>query len=270
MPVRVASIHQCFKNTPVYQLIRAINVLMMQGADNKMRLLTHLGDDCEIRYKLLGFGIPVDRKLCCSQRPSLFWLQTHSHCFMILHTVLPFTDSNNIKNKNFNSWIKARKVIEQIEEQKRKLNDVSPLHLVECPALPDVVFKTGSSNLSHPGNTIFRELLYAHYDSYYNPKTPASKQDAVTLIIQDITSRGGTFLEWSNDCNCWVVMQDPATIRTKVYNSLFYFKKTFNAKKKMQVNLSSTYMFERQDGRKRKRESDGSEAPMCARNCTFW
>jgi hypothetical protein len=54
--------HQCFENTPAYRVIRAVNTLMMQGADNKMRLQTHLGEDWELRYKLMGYGIPVDRK----------------------------------------------------------------------------------------------------------------------------------------------------------------------------------------------------------------
>ena len=156
--------------------------------------------------------------------------------------------------------MKFRRFVEEMEEQKRLVKDDLHANLVECPALNDVVFKTGTASLSHPGNAIFRELLYANYDTYFKAKTNASKQDAVTRIIQDVVRRNGKFLEWSNSSSCWVIMQDASLIGIKVYNSLFYFKKTFNAKKNMQVNISSTSIFERQDGKKRKRESDGNEA----------
>jgi hypothetical protein len=35
---------------------------MMTGANNKLRLQTHLGNSSEVRYKLLGYGIPVECK----------------------------------------------------------------------------------------------------------------------------------------------------------------------------------------------------------------
>jgi hypothetical protein len=62
MPVRFVSIHQYLENTPFYQVIRAVHTLMMQGADNKIRLQTHLGDDWELRCNLLGYGIPMECK----------------------------------------------------------------------------------------------------------------------------------------------------------------------------------------------------------------
>ena len=60
LPVRVASIHQSFDDTPVLRLLRAVLVAILLGADKKIRLQCHFEDDWEIRYKLLGFGIPVD------------------------------------------------------------------------------------------------------------------------------------------------------------------------------------------------------------------
>ena len=62
MPVRNASLHLCFSNTPVFQIYRAIGALLMIGGDNKMRLLTHLGTENEVKYKLLSFGVPVECK----------------------------------------------------------------------------------------------------------------------------------------------------------------------------------------------------------------
>jgi hypothetical protein len=171
--------------------------------------------------------------------------------------------------KNHMLWIRGRKAIEELEEHKRKSNDTSPIQLIECPFLADVVFKAGTSNVSHPGNATFRDLLYAYHDEYFNAQSVLEKQYTVSTIIQDVKRRRGRFLEWNN-CGCWVVMEDEGNIRTKIYNSLFYFKKTLNAKKNMQVSSCSTFMFERQDGKKRKRDPDGSEARGCAKGCLFW
>jgi hypothetical protein len=165
--------------------------------------------------------------------------------------------------------MRGRKAIEEAEEHKIDPNDTSPIHLIECPSLADVVFKTGTSNVSHPGNATFRELLYAYHDGYFNAPSHGAKQEIATEIMQDVKRRGGRFLEWKN-FGCWIVMEDEAIIRTKIYNSLLYFKKSLNAKKNMQVSSSSTFLFERQDGKKRKRELDGSEPRGCAKVCSFW
>jgi hypothetical protein len=63
MPVRIACAHQCFDDTPLFQFYRGMTVLMMNGTNNKLRMQTHLGSSsCEIRYRLQGYGIPVDCK----------------------------------------------------------------------------------------------------------------------------------------------------------------------------------------------------------------
>ena len=60
--MRIASIHQSFEDTPILRLLRAVLAGALRGADKKIRLVCHFEDDWEIRYKLLGFGIPVDCK----------------------------------------------------------------------------------------------------------------------------------------------------------------------------------------------------------------
>jgi hypothetical protein len=184
--------------------------------------------------------------------------------------VFPYTDSNNIKIKNFQLWIRGRKAIEEMEEDKRNNNDTSPIHLIECPDLADVVFRAGTSNVSHPGNTVFRDLLCAYHDQVFTTLSPVLKQETTTKIIQDVTRRQGRFLEWNNNCGCWVVMEDHGKIRAKIGTCIVYVHKTLNAKKSMQVNASSTFLFERQDGKKRKREPDGSESRGCTPHaCSF-
>jgi hypothetical protein len=132
--------------------------------------------------------------------------------------------------------------------------------LVDCPPLSDVVFKAGTSNLSHPGNSDFHEMLRNQSDdSKISP-------ESLGMIHEDVTSRNGRFLEWDS-CGCWKVMSDPVAIRQKIYRCFFYAKKSSNASKCRQNTASSTFLFERQDGRKRKRNSDGTEFTSCVECC---
>ena len=138
--------------------------------------------------------------------------------------------------------------------------------LVEWPSSNDVVFKPGSSLQCHPGNTHYRELLEAHHDEYVESGVNVSKQGVIAKIVGAIELKG-RFLEWSTKTNTWVVMQDPGKIRTKVYNSLFRFDKQLQAKRNLQTNTSSTFMFERQDHRKRPRLVNGDEPGLCGNGC---
>jgi hypothetical protein len=61
IPLRIASVHQCFEDTLLFQFYRAVIVMSMNGTKNKLRMQTHLGSSCcEVRYRLMGYGIPVD------------------------------------------------------------------------------------------------------------------------------------------------------------------------------------------------------------------
>jgi hypothetical protein len=174
-------------------------------------------------------------------------------------SVLPYTDSDNIKTKNLHVWMKGRYFIEQAEQDMHS-------NLVDCPALTDVVFKKGTPNISHPGNYTFREILQS-YSAELSTLSSAAKQTVVTSIIDHVFRNGGRFLEWSDD-GCWVVIRDDPQIRKKVYNSLMSSRKIEKAKMQVQSITSGTLMFERQDGRKRKRLSlDDDESMNCWINC---
>jgi hypothetical protein len=99
LPLRITCIHQCSPDTPIFQFYRAVFVMMMNGTNNKMRLQTHVGSSsCEVRYRLLGYGIPVD--CTCSsiwdQYPTVYiWISNplvlylpcnNSQCF---HSQIP-------------------------------------------------------------------------------------------------------------------------------------------------------------------------------------
>jgi hypothetical protein len=181
---------------------------------------------------------------------------------MQLYTVLPFTDSNNLKTKHFHTWIRGRRAIEQQEEEAMRNNNrfgCCP-NIVDCPGLSDVIFKPGTSNLNHPGNSVYHEMLLNQSDD--------SQITTVTLnkILEDVMSRNGRFLEWDSN-GYWKVMSDPRAVRQKLYRSFFHAKKSSNAMKRRRNNSSSTFLFERQDGRKTKRTAYGTEISSCVETC---
>lgn len=62
LPIRIAAIHQAFEDNAFGKIGTTVLKLMMKGAANKIRLQTHPEQDWELKYKLLGYGIPVDCK----------------------------------------------------------------------------------------------------------------------------------------------------------------------------------------------------------------
>jgi hypothetical protein len=177
--------------------------------------------------------------------------------------VLPFTDSNNLKTKNLHNWMYGRRIAEQQVKSMTINNPIGGcVHVIDCPALSDVVFKTGTSNLSHPGNSIFHEMLRNQPDDFL------ISLDIVAIIFENVTRRNGRFLEWDS-YGYWKVISDPMAIRQKIYSSFFHAKKSSKARNHRQNNSSSTFLFERQDGRKRKRVANGSEISSCIDHCRY-
>jgi hypothetical protein len=160
--------------------------------------------------------------------------------------------------------MRGRKSIEKQQEESRRINNQTTgggvANLVDFPALSDVVFKTGRSNLSHPGNSVFHEMFRNQSD--VSPTSP----DPVGMILENVTRRNGRFLEWDTS-GYWKVISNPVSIRQKIYSGLFYAKKSSNAWNRRQNNSSSTCMFERQDGRKRKRAADVGEISSSEEIC---
>jgi hypothetical protein len=181
---------------------------------------------------------------------------------ILVHAVLPFTDSNNLKIKQLHLWMRGRRAIEHQQGETLRSNNHGDdfANTVDCPALSDVVFKAGTSNKSHPGNSVFHEMLRNQLDDF------KISPDSVSMIYEDVTRRNGRFLEWNSN-GYWQVISDPVVIRQKIYSSFCYAKKSSDAGRRRQNNSSGTFLFERQDGRKRKRASEGTEISSCADIC---
>jgi hypothetical protein len=190
----------------------------------------------ELQYHLLGYGIPVD--------------------------LLPVTETGNVKTRNLVQWIRVRKVIE--DGGKKSTEDESSVDentsCIDIPGLNDVIFRYGKSYLSHPGNAMFRGLIESKYDDH-NDRTTEAKVAATWWVVDEVLQRDGRFLAWDNQ-GWWVQLKDRKDMRTKVAISFKEYKKKLSSQSNRQVCESSTFDFERQDGRKRKRV-DGVENKSC-------
>lgn len=169
-----------------------------------------------------------------------------------------------MKTKHLHLWMRGRRVLELQQEETMRINNNigSCSNLVDCPASSDVVFRAGTSSLSHPGNSSFHDMLRSQSDeSQISPET-------VGTFFETVTRRNGRFLEW-NSCGFWKVISDPIAIQQKIYRSFFYAKKSSNQRRNRQHNSGSTFLFARQDGMKRKRAADGTEISSCEQSCRY-
>lgn len=223
VPTRMAAIHYCFPNTALFNIVRFVTDF---NNPYLVRVRIHTGNKIEIRYKMKGYGIPIN--------------------------LLPLTETGSIKVKTFHEWLKLRSVLEEEEnsnaavtisgdDSDRGRSDLS--RVVECPAFNDVVFRQGTPSIKNRGNTIFRDKMIAHLEEYYNQwqisgghhQQQEQIEQFCEWLIQDTeVHRKGQFLEWSKQWNTWVKMIDRDRIKTKVWVSYRDTTKRFvNVRKQM-------------------------------------
>lgn len=179
--------------------------------------LNVLGTKTEMRYKLMGFGIPV--------------------------SLLPDTDTGVVKVKNHIQWLKIRKQLEG--------DPIAQANICECPGLNDVLFRRAGTCLTHPGNFIFKNLLESIKDEHNN-SNQSEKRDISWSIVKDIESRNGRFFKWCTNTTCWIRMTDRSEIRLKVAMSIRDFNRHERAVQNSQSTKSSTNAFCNENKRKRK------------------
>mmetsp|Transcript_17433 Transcript_17433/g.32206 ORF Transcript_17433/g.32206 Transcript_17433/m.32206 type:complete len:310 (-) Transcript_17433:200-1129(-) len=230
IPSRPVAAHLCFPDTPIFQMVKALT-MHWAGTANRTRTRCYSGTHVEMRYQLKGFGIPVD--------------------------VIPLTDSGTVKVKPMLQWLKLRRTIE--EASSSSLCGVA----VECPLSSDVLFKSGSNSLSHPGNVMFRNLIETHFDEHNNTSSSGLKVAVSWRIVDEVlVTFNGRFLEWDKR-GWWMVIEDRAQMRAKVATSLRDFKKQVKAVQNRQTLVNSTFEFERLDGRKQKRVKYDGDRTGC-------
>lgn len=217
VPMRLCCMHFCFRDTPLYRLIKAGLVMMLGEQKARFRLL--VGEDLELRYDIMGYGIPMD--------------------------LIPITETGRIKTKNLKDWLKVRSVIEQ--------GNVHPTP-IDCPATHDVVFGYGKAFTMHPGNVMYRGLLEEYCEEHRVSTTLEAKKKITWKIVEEVENMGGRFLLWDKR-GWWTPFVDRKEIRSKVAVTLKDHTRRVMARQNVTNTSSSTLKFERQDGKKRKREA---------------
>lgn len=147
VPIRFSAIHYFAPPTIIYNIGRAI-ILSLLGKDHWKIVRFHAGSQLECNYSLRSFGIP--------------------------HEDITITEGNNIKTKNVQKFINARRSIEsfrqnqrekraQMKEQQQPLEEMYPsieeeCPGIECPGVDCIVFGDKAWN-GLPANIEFREML---------------------------------------------------------------------------------------------------------------
>ena len=199
------------------------------------------GEQLELQYILMGFGIPV--------------------------SMIPATGTGTLKTKAFMQWLKARKAIEALRKTEGSQDESSPL-IIECPGVRDVIFRSvGKSCMLNPGNVALRGI-FEEYHSEHIQLGQTDKKKLVWKIVEEIEARNGRFLVWEKK-GWWVPLKDRNEIRNKVATSLRGYNKQRKTEESRQYSKSSTYAFRGQSvSEKRVKLSELSDdssynEPMC-------
>jgi len=224
--VRTTSVHICTPDTPLYRFRRSI--MVMRLGKERSRVKIHVGKSVELMYTLQNFGIPVD--------------------------YIPISFTGKVKEKYIKEWIRLRQLIEE-ERLHHSWTAQSKSNMIECPYLDDIIFRNGTSLLSHPGNIALRSMIAAksmHEDNKYkNTKT------IVLAVIAEIKAKrnesqtedgkssesGCRFLIW-NEKGWWKQVQpenEQKAIQGKISRIVRETRKlvTANQKKQEVAELTS-------------------------------
>lgn len=228
-PVRVAALHLCIsfpEYAALFKLIRAI--IFMAFGSYQVRITCHTGSATKCKYDLMSYGVPVD--------------------------VFPVTETGNVKAKNQQQWLKARRAIEKYDDQhgRAKTENSGDGRPIECPRLDDVCFRYGMSYQWHKGNARFRELLEAHMDEHDNAVSIDEKVAITRNVLDELDKWDCRFLSWERQ-GWWVEITERNAKRIKVAVAMKEHKKRIQARQNCQTSDSSTGKFEAFDRRKRKR-----------------
>lgn len=246
IPIRMCALHFCLPNTPFFQMIRHVSLLIL-GDNYRTRVKTHQGDGTEILYSLMGYGIPVD--------------------------MLPIDEvTQTVKTKNQAQFVNVRRKIEAEQDGYGRYNcsgavsddssdnrstgsdNTNKSSMIECPSLNDVIFRSGKSYMSHPGNMTFRGLIEKHINEH-NTATQDRKKKLTWQVVDEVELKGGRFLEYDRGLGTWTELIDRSVIRHKIATYFKEYRRKVKAHQQTQINKSGTHKFKAQVGRKRKRAS---------------
>mmetsp|Transcript_9759 Transcript_9759/g.23622 ORF Transcript_9759/g.23622 Transcript_9759/m.23622 type:complete len:683 (-) Transcript_9759:58-2106(-) len=247
LPIRIAALHFCIQNRPIYRILNSLFYFTLDST-YKSRYKVHIGEPLEIRYKLQGYGIPVD--------------------------LLPITHTMTLKRQSHLQWINFRKYVEQGVNGNAKTNSknkasltIDPQDIVDCPRSYDVIIGKAKYT-NNPGNVFYRSLIEATHDEHIS----LSKRDKVEMtwrIVRQMEEMNGRFLEMNKHLKVWVHIKDRNVMRQKVAQSYKEYKRNAHVvrTKRQQEQQEKTYC-----GDKRQRTDETSAIPVvhessCLKGC---
>mmetsp|Transcript_24629 Transcript_24629/g.57814 ORF Transcript_24629/g.57814 Transcript_24629/m.57814 type:complete len:502 (-) Transcript_24629:469-1974(-) len=240
--LRICAIHLCTPDTPLYRIRRGF--ITMRMAHNRLKLRVHIGNTVENNYKLQCFGIPTE--------------------------TIPITYSGTVKFQPMRQWIRLRTFLEEpIYQDTAEIRSI-----IECPHPNDIVFRQGSSFLSHPGNATFRTLIAGKIEEIENlsknldrenqlamtsiitnsinrKKLPTKAKDnkryttrvIVKEVMDEIKRQRRRVLNWNDAQDCWKLLTDEMQIYMKIVHLVREYRNAAKAQANRQSSQSDTFMF---------------------------
>jgi hypothetical protein len=209
LPVRFSAIHLIlsFSNSAINAAIKSAVVLGLFGSDERVRTKCYDGMTTETHYELMTFGIPVHE--------------------------IPLTSGGNIKTKNLQQWIKARRAIDKLRQE----NDVLAVpRIIVHPNIHDVLFSRGG-NPQQLGNKDFHYFLANMNDPYHNDSVTKGDLEKIrNELIRSVAANKGRFLQVNKAGGWWEEIFDLDSVHFKIHNAFY----DYNRKQKAIHNQQST------------------------------
>jgi len=241
-PIRITAIHFCMPDTIYFRLLGSFVITFFP---KRTRVKVHVATGIERRYRLKGFGIPVE--------------------------MIPITDTGNVKRTYLYQWIKVRKSIESNENAGATKSQT----MILLPRSNDVLIRTGTTTLSHPGNVFFRGLIEMKHEEFRSG-SEFTQSFLAEDIVEEIERLKGHFLTWDSR-GFWTDLRDRNQIIFKVEVSIRDFKVKLKARKNVQIAHSSTNRFQLQHESRTKRtkllndindsSNSNEDSGLCSYSC---
>mmetsp|Transcript_3262 Transcript_3262/g.8774 ORF Transcript_3262/g.8774 Transcript_3262/m.8774 type:complete len:490 (+) Transcript_3262:184-1653(+) len=184
--VRTSSVHLCTPDTLMYRYRRAY--MLMRLRQDRTRIKIHVGKSVELMYILQSFGIPTD--------------------------FIPISYTGTVKDKYIKKWVQLR---QRIENERFAHNWTAVDHqstMIECPHLDDIIFRNGTSLLSHPANSALRSLIAAK--SMLEDNRKKKHKAFLTEIVADVKMNPNCQFLIYNEQGWWEQVQ-PQNERSEIH-----------------------------------------------------
>jgi hypothetical protein len=283
-PVRVCAYHFCVPDRPFFHFLKMIFAFTLEN-NQVSRLKYHVGQVTELQYLIKGYGLPVDH-IPLTETGNVktqnlkVWLRLRKKLEKSSTGSGSKKKSGNKRNNSNNSSVSYFNALNGTISDGGNASDTtsstvgslgvgslsvttsvssasswsmsSSPYIIDCPGSEDVLFRPSKLIKGHPGNVKFHSLIEYEHESGLGI-SKASKR-----IVKAIQQNNGRVLVWDKQ-GWWIHLTEESQILFKVSVSFRDYKQ--KKKARVQINDSSTSVFECQDGRKRKRPSSLLSVP---------